>query len=158
MEMKPESILALFAGCDAQQRASFTSQVIESLDGGYADPIKTLSAIRNLQSILSDIEAFNKDLVIAEVEKHGGKLDLWGISIQRKEAGTKYDFSKTNDHFYQHLSSALENSKKMVKEREDFLKSLPIDGQLITDEDTGDVYKIYRPIKSSTTTVSVTLK
>ena len=158
MEMKPESILSLFAGCDASQRASFTSQVIESLDRGYADPIKTLSAIRNLQSILADIEAFNKELVLTEVEKNGGKVDLWGISVQKREGGTKYDYSQTNDHFYQHLSSALENSKKMVKEREDFLKSLPADGQLITDEDTGDVYKIYRPIKSSTTTVAVTLK
>jgi hypothetical protein len=54
--------------------------------------------------------------------------------------------------------SALENSKKAVKDREDFLKTLPIDGQPIVDEDSGEVIRIYRPIKSSTTTVAISLK
>jgi hypothetical protein len=158
MEMRAESILALFAGCDAQQRASFVSQVIDGLDSGYSDPIKTMSAIKNLQAILSDIEIFCKEVVIGELEKHGGKLELYGASFQKKEAGTKYDYSQTNDHIHKHLTSALENSKKAVKEREDFLKSLPADGQQVVDEDTGDVFKIYRPIKSSTTNIAVTLK
>ena len=158
MEMKPESILALFAGCDAQQRASFTSQIIDGLDSGYTDPIKIMSAVKNLQSILSDIEIFSKSMVIDELEKNGGKLELYGVSFQKKEAGTKYDFNASNDHLHAHLTSMLENAKKNLKEREDFLKSLPADGQMITDEDTGDVYKIYRPIKTSTTTYATSLK
>ncbi len=78
MEMRAESILALFAGCDAQQRASFVSQVIDGLDSGYSDPIKTMSAIKNLQAILSDIEIFCKEVVIGELEKHvgGGVLNV----------------------------------------------------------------------------------
>jgi hypothetical protein len=51
----------------------------------------------------------------------------------------------------------LEAAKKTIKDREDFLKSLPVDGQLITDEMTGETYKIYRPIKTSTTTFSAVL-
>ena len=156
--MKPQSILALFAGCDAQQRASFTSQIIDGLDGGYLDPIKTTSSIKNLQSILSDIEAFLKDMVIEELEKNGGKMELYGLSLVKKEAGTKYDYSKTNDNTYLELAHKLDIAKKDLKEREDFLKSLPVDGQMITDESTGDVYKIYRPIKSSTTTFTASLK
>jgi hypothetical protein len=158
MEMKPESILALFAGCDTQQRASFSSQIIDGLDGGHIDPIKIMSAVKNLQNILEDIESFAKPLVIDELEKNGGKLELYGTSFQKKEAGTKYDYSQTNDHIHRHLISALENSKKAVKDREDFLKTLPTDGQPIVDEDSGEVIRIYRPIKSSTTTVAISLK
>jgi hypothetical protein len=158
MEMKPESILALFTGCDAQQRASFTSQIIDGLDGGYIDPLKIMSSIKNLQAILTDIEAFAKPMVIEELEKNGGKLELYGMSLQKKEGGTKYDFSKTNDLTYSELSAKLENAKKSLKEREDFLKSLPTDGQEIVDEGSGEVYKIYRPIKSSTTTFAAILK
>lgn len=157
MEMKPESILALFASCTAQQRASFSSQVIEGLDNGYADPIKTMSAIKNLQAILEDIDTFTKSLVISELEKNGGKLELYGTTFQKKEAGTKYDYSQTKDQTHQYLTFELEAAKKSIKDREDFLKSLPVDGQLITDENTGETYKIYRPVKQSTTTFSASL-
>jgi hypothetical protein len=158
MEMKPQSVLALFAGCDAQQRASFTSQIIDDLDGGYLDPVKIMSGVKNLQKILEDIEVFAKPLVIDELEKNGGKLEIWGMSLQKKEAGTKYDYSQTNDQTHQYLSFELEAAKKSLKDREDFLKALPTDGQMITDENSGDVYKIFRPIKSSTTTFSASLK
>jgi hypothetical protein len=157
MEMKPESILALFASCTAQQRASFSSQIIEGIDNGYADPIMIISAVKNLYAILEDIESFAKPYVINELEKNGGKLELYGISFLKKEAGTKYDFSQTKDPIHEYLALSFESIKKTIKDREDFLKSLPVDGQLITDEDTGDVYKIYRPIKTSTTTFSASL-
>jgi len=157
MEMKPESILALFAACTAQQRASFSSQVIEGIDNGYTDPIKIMSAIKNLYAILEDIEKFAKEHVIQELEKNGGKLELYGTSFQKKEAGTKYDYSQTKDQRYEYLTFELEAAKKTIKDREDFLKSLPVDGQLITDEMTGETYKIYRPIKTSTTTFSAVL-
>ncbi len=158
MEMKPESILALFAGCDAQQRASFTSQVIEGLDSGYSDPIKILSAIKSMQSILDDIEKFAKPLVLDELDKNGGKLELYGLSLQKKEAGVKYDFSSTNDQVYMTLSVEMEQLKNKMKERETFLKTLPADGQSILDEETGEAYKIHRPIKTSTTTYVASLK
>lgn len=156
--MKPESILALFATCTAQQRASFSSQIIDGIDGGYTDPIKIMSAVKNLYTILGDIETFAKGHVISELEKNGGKLELYGALFQKKEAGTKYDYSQTNDHIHKQLVSVLDNSKRAVKEREEFLQSLPAEGQQVVDEDTGDVFKIYRPIKSSTTTVAITLK
>jgi hypothetical protein len=158
MEMKPESILALFAGCDAQQRASFTSQVIEGLDSGYADPIKIISAVKNMQAILDDIEKFAKPLVLDELDKCGGKLELHGLSLQKKEAGVKYDYSCTNDQVYNYLSADMELLKNKIKEREAFLKTLPVDGQAVLDEETGEAYKILRPIKTSTTTYMASLK
>lgn len=157
MEMKPESIMALFAACTAQQRASFSSQIIEGVDNGYTDPIMIISAVKNLSAILEDIEKFVKPHVINELEKNGGKLELYGISLLKKEAGTKYDFSQTKDPIHEYLALSFESIKKTIKDREDFLKSLPVDGQLVTDEDTGDTYKIYRPIKTSTTTFSASL-
>lgn len=156
--MKPESILALFAGCDAQQRASFTSQTIDALDNGIADPIKIISAIKNMQAIISDIEEFAKPLVLDELDKNGGKLELYGMSLQKKEAGVKYDFSSTNDQTHTELAAKMEELKKKIKEREDLLKKLPEGGQLVLNEETGEAYKIYKPIKTSTTTYAVSLK
>ena len=116
-----------------------------------------MSAVKNLYAILEDIETFAKNLVISELEKNGGKIELYGTSFQKKEAGTKYDYSQTKDQMHQYLTFELEAAKKSIKDRDDFLKSLPVDGQLITDENTGETYKIYRPIKQSTTTFSATL-
>jgi hypothetical protein len=39
-----------------------------------------------------------------------------------------------------------------------FLKSLPVDGLDQINEETGEIYRIYRPIKSSTSGVKITLK
>ena len=52
---------------------------------------------------------------------------------------------------------AFDLAKAKLDERETFLKSLPASGQQVVNEDTGETYKIYPPLKSSTTSVTVKL-
>jgi hypothetical protein len=56
------------------------------------------------------------------------------------------------------LQLKAELATKALKERQDFLKVVPVAGVLFTDEITGETYKIYPPSKTSTTSVAVTLK
>jgi hypothetical protein len=45
-----------------------------------------------------------------------------------------------------------------LKERQKFLQSMPSDGLGVFIEETGEVFTLYPPSKSSTTSVAVTLK
>ena len=48
--------------------------------------------------------------------------------------------------------------KESIKKHEELLKNFPIEGVRITDEITGETYKVFPPAKKSTTVVSVSLK
>jgi hypothetical protein len=62
------------------------------------------------------------------------------------ESGVKYDYSSDP------IASEL---MEKLKERQEFLKSIPVDGITEVDEETGEVRKIYRPAKKSTTTFKI---
>ena len=49
----------------------------------------------------------------------------------------------------------LSELKDKMKEREEYLKHLPEIGQTVVNEETGEVYKIYRPARMATETIQV---
>jgi hypothetical protein len=72
--------------------------------------------------------------------------------------GTKYDFAHCGDSVIDGLYKEMAELKAKIKEREEFLKSLPPSGLDIVDSATGEVSTILKPIKTSTTSIAVTLK
>jgi hypothetical protein len=55
------------------------------------------------------------------------------------------------------LTTQIEALKSTLKDRETFLKSIKAPMQMI-DENSGEVYTIYPPKKTSSTTLKVTFK
>lgn len=90
--------------------------------------------------------------------KHGKKFDYRTAKIEEKEVGTKYDWEKCQDTSLNDLLSMQDSLTAKIKERQEFLKTVPEKGLIITDEETGETVTVYRPAKSSTTSVAVTLK
>lgn len=146
-----------FAGCTPQQRAEFINQVTIAHEDGWTDTMKLYSAIKNLQTILTDLEEYIKPCVIDLANENGGKVEMYGVYVEKMEGGVKYDYTQTNDIMYGSLAALAKQAADKVKERENWLKSLPAEGVDIVD-DNGEVVKVYRPIKSSTTTVKAKLK
>lgn len=151
--MNANEFLHPFVGCNVQQRAEFTNQVLIDYEDGKWDLMKLHSAIKNLSMILDTLsEAIKPDLIdLAGQSKEG--YTGFGFKITSMEGGVKYDFSKTNDHIYSSLLSLKKKAEADLKEREKFLKTIPYDGASLIDEDSGEIVKIYPPIKSSITTV-----
>lgn len=98
-----------------------------------------------IENALNEISNFEKNPIIK------------GSEFSIVEAGVKYDYSDCNDLEYNTLSIQLEALKSTLKERETFLKSIKQPMQMI-DENSGEVFTIYPPKKSSTTTLKVTFK
>ena len=152
----PTDYLKDFVSCTPQQRASFADDVIQQVNDGQTDPLIVLSAIRNLKDILDTIDAGIKDCVMQELSKYGKSVEMYGIKVEQKEVGVKYNYDSSNDKVYNELKSELKILDSNIKDREKWLKSIPSTGvDIVTDD--GEVVRVVPPIKTSTTSFAVTL-
>ncbi len=170
MEQLPvKSILALFE-TTKDQRSLFIKSLLESIDNGEAEPLKVHLQLKAIEDIISQLtcldEKKNKNVDFAKkyrkallesAEKYGKKFELFNAEFSVKETGSRYDFSKCNDNDLLELYKQQEELKSKIKAKEDFLKTLPTEG-LVKVDNQGEVYSIYPPSKSSTTSVTVTLR
>lgn len=152
----PTDYLKDFVSCTPQQRASFADDVIQQVNDGQTDPLIVLSAIRNLKDILDTIDSGIKDCVMQELSKYGKSVEMYGIKVEQKEVGVKYNYDSSNDKVYDELKSELKILDSNIKDREKWLKSIPSTGIDIVTGD-GEVVRVVPPIKTSTTSFAVSL-
>ena len=142
------------------QQQMLANEIILPVIEGYVNPIDVYvkaKAIQDALKIVTDDDRV-KDLVICEVEKYGNNTTYNSASLQVKEIVVKYDYSACNDIIYNDIVDNIERLKETLKQREKFLKSISSDGTLIVNEETGEVNRIYSPIKMAAQVISVTFK
>ena len=141
----------------AQQQLAdlLVSQVTE----GDISPVE---AVVKAKALVSVLDTFIKDKsvteqVIIETGKYGkGEYPSWGSAkVEVRETGVKYDFSNCNDSIWDDLNSQIEKIKAQMKERENFLRVIT-KPKTELDPDTGEVFTINPPARSSTTSYAVT--
>jgi hypothetical protein len=160
LEMTPTSIVALFE-TDKIQRQSFVTMLVDAIDNGEVDALKVHIQIKCMEDIIKQLNdtPVYREAVTKMAETFGQKeFQFMNAKISLREVGVKYDFSKCEDPKQIELSQAKDDLSKKLKDREDFLKLAPIEGTLITDENTGETVKVFPPSKTSTTSVVVSLK
>lgn len=149
--------LRLFAStqCEVDK---FSDDLIQSVKSGDVNPIELLVMLRAFEKVSDRVLKEIRENTITEANKYNGSsFKFNGNKIEKSELGTKYDFSICNDPDYNKLfKTALESSEKL-KEREVFLKSLkePI---TLVNRDSGEVYTIIPPLKTSTSGLKVSIK
>jgi len=92
-----------------------------------------------------------------EIAKYGSHhITSTGTRIELAEVGVKYDYTFCEDDKYNEMVVKKMALEEQIKERQIFLKSLPVEGIEILDED-GVLKRIYPPSKSSTSSVKTTI-
>lgn len=125
--------------------------------GGYLEATERISAMKEYCDAIREDKDFIEG-VREEIEKHGKFTETKNkTKVELAEVGTKYDFSVCNDAEYNLLLEKLEKAKQDLEIRKDFLKGIPTKGIDVVDEDTGEVSKIYPPVKTSSSSFKVTL-
>lgn len=172
MQLTVNETLPLFK-TTKDQRLSFVNEIIKRLEEGEIEPLKVHLQIKSMESIISILtdknEKTNKDgyqlakkynnLLVDAAEKYDSKkFEYEGSEFTMKEVGTQYDYSLCNDAEIDALLAQEKELKAKIKKRQDFLKTLPDKGLVVTNTDTGETTMIYSPSKSSTTSLSVSLK
>ena len=80
-----------------------------------------------------------------------------GSEFTTMEAGTRYDYSECGHQEYNDLVAQIKVLEARKKEIEEDLKGIK-GSRTEVNEDTGECIKLYPPKKTSTTTVSTTIK
>lgn len=140
----------------ARKATAFVDKVLES-----GDPLQLAENLTAIKQFIKGVEDDNRlnDYTVTELQKYEkGKRTLpSGTKLETVEAGTSYDFDVCNDPELPRLEQAAKEAAKAVTQRKEFLKRVQPEGMDTVDKQTGEFVKIYPPVKTSTTTVKVTL-
>lgn len=140
-----------------QEIESFSSKIISELESGMINPLDLLKQIKCFEKVIEQTKDTLSKMAREEAEKYGTKnFEFKGVKIELAEVGTKYDYSKCNDFVMAKVSEDLAKLNETKKQRETFLKSLKEPIQLV-DEESGDVFQVMPPVKSSSSSLKVTI-
>lgn len=141
-----------------EQRESFVRSIVSALDEGTADPLKVHLQVKNTEDLIKQITSDEKyrEFLLNEAFKYGKSFEQYNAKFQVKETGTRYDYSVCGDSEIMQLEEQAANIAEKLKARQKFLQSVPALGLEILQGD--ELITIYPPIKTSTTSVTVTLK
>lgn len=135
--------------------------LIQPIIDGEIDPLQAVAKIRFLSDMLTAALKDDrvKDIILGEIDKNGGKeATAFGVKFTQKEMGVSYDYTVCGDPEYDQLAAEIEDLKARMKEREKFLMGIPAEGLPMVDQETGDCYKIIRPLRRASLNYSVTFK
>lgn len=135
----------------------FASQLEQGLVNGQIVASDLLRFQKAMEKVFEKIKPTLIENALEEISQYEKNSVIKGSEFSIVEAGVKYDFSDCNDMEHASLCVALDTAKEALKQRESFLKTLKEPMQMI-DENSGEVYTVYPPKKTSTTTLKVTFK
>lgn len=132
--------------------------IMNEFRSGKINPLEFLGKMEFMsQAIDKAIEQIRAD-VVDELQRYGSEAKVGvvksGITFKLKEVGVKYDYS--NSKMWLDRNKEMSAIKDDMKALESQLKSLK-GKQTIVDEETGECYENFPPIKSSKTSVEVTI-
>ncbi|WP_346320931.1 hypothetical protein [Chitinophaga sp. YIM B06452] len=135
-----------------QKLAENLADIVRS---GANDAFEVVAKLEATKSLCESSRKLIEPLVREELEKYGKEgLTKLEAKFELAEVGVKYDYS--SDPVWQALSEKIAPLQEALKEREKLLKAItkPL---IETDPDTGETYKVFPPIKTSTSSFKVTL-
>ena len=136
--------------------AVIAQTAINAVVEGEIDPIVAHINIAKMEQAIKLYKANEQvlDITLRELGKYGKKQTFGDCTLQEMETGVRYDFSECGDSRLEALYETRQAIDAEIKEREAFLKSVPLSGVALPE--TGEV--VYPPAKSSKTTIKTTFK
>lgn len=144
-------------GITKEDIPNVVDSIVESvLEKG--NPLEVAEKIRIMELIIEGVKSDNryKDYALEEIAKYGkrGYVSPSGAKIEAFEAGGQYNFKNCND-------PKVIDLEEKLKLRKEFLKKLPAEGLVVTDQTTGETTTIYpaqKPLTTSTYKITISKK
>lgn len=128
----------------------------KDIEEGYINLLEVYLENKSAIDFLTDYNKSIKKEVINDFDRYCEKQVLInGRKVSTKETGVKYDFSKCNYPELETYEVSIKKDTDYLNKLKEFVKKLnkPID---VLDEETGEVYTVKPPLKTSTTTIAIT--
>lgn len=134
---------------------SFSNQIVFEYKTGNKNPFDYLGELEFISQAIEKAKSEIRELLIEELHFYENKTKTKnGIQFKLKESGVKYDYASTKK--WNELNDEMEQMKTQIKDLESHLKSLKAK-QTMVDESTGELIELFPPIKSSKTTIEITI-
>ncbi len=151
-ELKKSAIV----NSNKEQMTNMVSSYLEDIAFNGGDVLNDLSVCRKFIFLLQEIEKGLIPHAITELSKYDKKESLVNnVDLKVVETGSKSDYSASPAWVKQ--KSVVEKETERLKQIESFAKGLKERAQLL-DEETGELVEYFPPVRSSSTTVRVTIK
>jgi hypothetical protein len=145
-------------GLTKLEQADLAAVIINKVAEGTLNALEAKLYLKSAEAVIGRaMEAIDYE-ARREAEKYGEKsFKVKGVKVELATTGVKYDFTLCNDEELKTLEQAQAELKKKIDARRKFLQS--IEGSLtLVDETTGEVRKLYAPIKSSNDGLKITFE
>lgn len=143
------------------EQESLASYFVKNVLNGEISAIEAVVQMKSINDTISLFLKNNKvrESAIRELDRYGkGETPSYkGATIQIKETSVKYDFEGCNDPVWDKLNNAKKDIDEKIKNRESYLKLIN-GSKTEIDEETGEIYTIYPPSRSSSTSYAITFK
>lgn len=150
-----------------QQNVALANKFISEIEDGNISALKAHIYIKSIENLIKqftdskendELSKKYKKLVSDEADTYAGKsFELHGAKFTKTETGVKYDYSACGDKTWNDLEYKIASLLAAKKIREDFLKNVPVEGHSMIDEESGEVFTVFPPSKSSTSAVNCSL-
>ena len=150
-------VLSLF-DLNKEQRTELVQQTIERISNGELNPLKAHLQVKAMEDIIDQItkDKAYRDMLLDEANKYGKTFEYGNAKFATKETGVRYMYDQCNDPVLAELYAANDELLEKIKLRQKFLQTVPSEGMDIRVGD--ELVTVYPPAKTSTTSVTVTLK
>ena len=143
------------------EQTLLANKVKNLIKEGEIDPLKAAVQLKSMSEVITSVlkDSVLVDSVVNECGKYGKGENpgFAGAGVSVRETGVKYDFTVCDDPVWNDLNKQLSDIKEAMKERETYLKAITSKKPEI-DPETGEIYEIKPPVRTSTTTFAVTFK
>lgn len=132
--------------------------LINEAEEGKIDTLSTLAHIEFMAQVIEMAKDELRQRAVNELDAYGAEAKIGvvkhGVTFKHKEAGVRYNFDNTQAWTeIKEREDAITSERKALEEQLKTIKTK----QTILDETTGELKELYPPIKTSKTTVEITL-
>ena len=157
-QMSVSSLTALFPETKSQIEVFVDKMVSDALEG-YISPLKTDAQLACMENVVKSIRANKefKDALLSEAEKENTKtFTHYNAQFQIKEVGTKWHYENCGHEQYERICAQIDELTEQKKAFEKFMQAQKKEFEHL-DSETGSVYTVKPPYKTSTTQVVTTI-
>ena len=140
-----------------EEAKALSSNLINAVMNGEINPLELHVKLKAMQTAIEDTLKGIKDQVMVEAAKYPDKtFSAFTANIEKAETGVSYNYASCNDEKWHSFNDLVTIMTDKRKEREALLRTLKEPMNVVTED--GEIVTITPPIKSSTSSIKVTLK
>jgi len=136
----------------------FVSKTVDMVKSGIVNPLDLKCQLKFIEKAIDKIDQETKEDQLKEIDKYcKGGCNVNGFKIEKAEVATKYDYEYCNDYEWNTLNEKISTLSILLKAREKFLKNITQPIGFVSEVTGGELITINPPLKTSTTSVKLTM-